>query len=272
MHFTRKYGYYLKSIFQLITEFGPFGRIIGLFTGLASKDTYQVKLRRWELVFRVRSAMDVWSVKETFVDRFYELYGTSLGDGWVVVDIGGGIGDFTIFAAYRHPTNSIYAFEPYPGSFTLLSENLKLNQTLNVQVFQQAIWSNSGALSLDTTTGEPVQFISREIDAQAANGNLAVPCDSLENTLKSLGIERCDLLKIDAEGAEYTILFNTPDQTLDRIRRIVMEYHDAITTYTHADLSRFLSEKGFRVTTVENAVHPDLGYLYAERPSTDEPA
>ncbi len=51
-----------------------------------------------------------------------------------------------------------------------------------------------------------------------------------------------------------------------------MEYHDAITTHTHADLGRFLSEKGFRVTAVENAVHQDLGYLYAERPSNEPSA
>ncbi len=69
--------------------------------------------------------MDVWSVKETFVDRFYERYGAPVGEGWTVMDIGGGIGDFSIFAAYDKPSNQIYAFEPYPGSFTLLRRTWK---------------------------------------------------------------------------------------------------------------------------------------------------
>jgi FkbM family methyltransferase len=261
---ARKYGYYLKSIFQLIVEFAPLGRILALFTGLASEGTYIVALRRWGLRFEARSAMDVWSLKETFVDRFYERYSSPVGEPWVVVDIGGGIGDFSIFAAHRRPGNRVYAFEPFPGSFALLRENLKRNQISNVQAFQQAIWSGRGSLALDTSTGEPVQFISRELDEAAAGGD-TVPCDSLENTFARLDIQRCDLLKVDAEGAEYAILFNTPEAVLAKIQRIVMEYHDAITPHTHAELAAFLSEKGYRVAAVENVVHPELGYLYAER-------
>jgi FkbM family methyltransferase len=263
-HAARKYGYYLKSIFQLIFEFAPLGRILALFTGLASKGVHLVALRRWELGFEARSAMDVWSLKETFVDRFYERYGSPVGEPWVVVDIGGGIGDFSIFAAHRRPANVVYAFEPFPGSFALLAANLKRNQIANVQAFQQAIWSGSGSLALDTSTGEPVQFISRELGEGAA-GRETVPCESLESAFARLEIQRCDLMKIDAEGAEYAILFNTPDAVLAKIRRIVMEYHDAITPHTHAELAAFLSEKGYRVSAVENVVHPDLGYLYAER-------
>lgn len=264
LHVARKYGYYLKSIFQLLIDFAPLGRVVALFGGRASKGTHLVALRRWGLRFEVRSAMDVWSVKETFVDRFYERYGCPVGEPWVVIDIGGGIGDFSIFAAHRHPANIVYAFEPFPGSFALLEQNLKRNQVANVQAFQQAIWSSRGSLALDTSTGEPVQFISREIGADARGEN-AVPCDTLENTLARLDIRRCDLLKIDAEGAEYAILFHASDAALAKIQRVVMEYHDAITAHTHADLVEFLRCKGYRVATVVNAVHPDLGYLYAER-------
>lgn len=261
---ARKYGYYLKSIFQLIFEFAPLSRILALFAGLRTKGTHLVRLRRWGLQFEVRSAMDVWSIKETFVDRFYERYGRPVGEPWVVVDIGGGIGDFSIIAAHRRPANRVYTFEPFPGSFALLLKNLKRNRLSNVHAFQQAVWSGKGSLALDTSTGEPVQFISREIDENTA-GRETVPCDSLEGIFAGLEIQRCDLMKIDAEGAEYTILFNTPDSVLSMIDCMIMEYHDAITQHNHTELVDFLRNKGFRVSTVENAVHPDLGYLYAER-------
>jgi hypothetical protein len=83
--------------------------------------------------------------------------------------------------------------------------------------------------------------------------------------MERLGIQHCDLLKIDAEGAEYAILFNAPDVAFEKIDRIVMEYHDAITLNTHFDMVRFLQAKGYQVKAVENAAHPELGYLYAER-------
>jgi FkbM family methyltransferase len=262
---ARKYRYYLSSIFELLAQFSPPGRILALFTGISSKGNQVVALRRWGLRFEVRSAMDVWSVKETFIDRFYEKYGCPVGEGWVVVDIGGGIGDFSIFAAQRHPANTVYTFEPFPGSFDLLVGNLKRNQIANVRAFQEAVWSGSGRLALDTSTGEPVQFISRELDGKGATSKVTVPCAPLEEIFDRLGIQCCDLMKIDAEGAEYAILFTTPEAVLAKIRRIVMEYHDAITPHTHTELVEFLGGKGYRVAAVENVVHPELGYLYAER-------
>ena len=51
-------------------------------------------------------------------------------------------------------------------------------------------------------------------------------------------------MKLDCEGAEYSILFDTPQPVLEHIQRIVMEYHDNIVQYTHNDLIRFLNEQG----------------------------
>lgn len=260
-----KYRYYLLSIVSLLRHFRPLTRVVRLFTGFGASGTQLVTLRRWGLSFEVRSAMDVWSVKETFIDRFYEVHGCPVGAGWTIVDIGGGIGDFSIFAARRDPSNQVYAFEPFPGSFALLQGNLSRNRITNVRAFQEAVWSNRGSLALDTSAGEPVQFISREPEGQEVDGKVIVPCASLAEIFERLGVQRCDLLKIDAEGAEHPILFSAPEATLAKIQRIVMEYHDAITPHTHADLVEFLQGHGYRVTTVQNVVHPELGYLYAER-------
>jgi hypothetical protein len=72
---------------------------------------------------------------------------------------------------------------------------------------------------------------------------------------------------MDCEGAEYPILLNTPDELLKKIDRIVLEYHDNVTDYTHQDLKKFLSEGGYKVKITPNFVHADLGYLYAQRVS-----
>jgi hypothetical protein len=54
--------------------------------------TKTVRLSSRGLHFRVRGAMDVWSIKETFLDRFYEKYGFTIQPNWKIIDIGAGIG------------------------------------------------------------------------------------------------------------------------------------------------------------------------------------
>ncbi len=49
----------------------------------------------------VHNRMDAWSVKETFLDRFYSRYGTEIEPYWTIVDIGAAIGEFTVFAAQQ---------------------------------------------------------------------------------------------------------------------------------------------------------------------------
>jgi FkbM family methyltransferase len=278
----RKYSYYLSSIVELLFNVRPLSTVFNIFLKSILRSPANVdrdaapaekiiSLPHYKVSFKVRGAMDIWSVKETFLDRFYIKFGTPIGSGWTIVDIGGGIGDFTTFAAHSHASNTVFAFEPTPHSFRLLQENLERNAVNNASGYQQAIWSEEGTLWIDTTVGEPGQFISRDLPGQdpqegaARNGSIPVPCISLVQALHGLGINRCDLLKMDCEGAEYSILFSTPAETLARIQRIVMEYHDGVNQYSHVDMARFLTEHGYSVHTEANFVHTTLGYLYADR-------
>jgi hypothetical protein len=94
---------------------------------------------------------------------------------------------------------------------------------------------------------------------------VVVPGYSLATVFEKCGITKCDLMKLDCEGAEYEILFTAPEAILQRIDRIVMEYHDNANPYTHEDMDRFLTGKGYRVNVFPNAVHDYLGYLSALR-------
>jgi FkbM family methyltransferase len=260
----RKYPYYLISMFELAAGVRPLSTVWKVFKGEATPGEQLINLPRHGVQFKVRGPMDIWSVKETFLDRFYERFGIEVGADWTIVDIGGGIGDFTTFAAKAHPSNRVYAFEPTPDSYRLLQENLALNGISNAQSFQEAIWSHTGSLRMDASVGEPGQYISYE-DHPGMPGQIQVPSLDLQEAFNRLQLTACDLLKMDCEGAEYAILFNAPVHLFSRIRRIVMEYHDRPTQYTHSDLEKFLSAKGYVVKIVHNYVHNDLGYLYAEQ-------
>lgn len=240
--------------------------MIRLFLHLNKTSQFIIELRQSGFKFKIRSALDVWSIKETFLDLFYERFGTKIGKNWTIIDIGAGIGDFTLFSATQNPHNIVYAFEPDPGSFYLLEENIVLNQITNVHAFQLAVWSKSGELVLDTKLNEPLQYTSHDIESQKIlKDQVIVQSVSLQDIFNSCGIKKCQLVKIDCEGGEFEILFNTPESILQNIDRIILEYHDNVTIYNHNDLVNFLSSKGFSVKTHKNYVHSYLGYLNALR-------
>ncbi len=266
MRLLDKYSYYVISIPRLLWGVQPWGRVLALFLGRAGAGPHEVRLRQNGLTFAVRSAMDVWSIKETFIDRFYERFGAVIRRSWRIVDIGGGLGDFSLFAATQQTGVQVYAFEPTPESFALLQRNVAANNIRNVEAFPLAVWSHSGKIAIDTRGGEAVQFTSQEAGSGAQPGQVMVESLTLDEALNRCGIQRCNLLKMDCEGAEYPILFNAAPATLARIDRIVMEYHDNAGPHTHADLAELLAEQGFLVQARPNPVHDYLGYLYAFRP------
>ena len=88
---------------------------------------------------------------------------------------------------------------------------------------------------------------------------------TLDELLRRLGVARCDLLKLDCEGAEYEILYGASEETLRAIDAITAEYHVGLNEHTVAELVRFLESRGFIVTSTP-LLDPEGGYLYAQRP------
>src|SRR5687768_15872368 len=119
----RKYFYYLLSILEILFGFDNPLLLARIFLNLIPSGIQTVHLRRSGLKFRVRGAMDIWSIKETFLDRFYEKYGFTIQPNWKIIDIGAGLGDYTLYAAVAQTTSQVFSFEPYPESFGLMQEN-----------------------------------------------------------------------------------------------------------------------------------------------------
>jgi FkbM family methyltransferase len=245
MRWLRALAYYSASMFRMLVGFKNWPAIVPFLLGIRAKRRLRLRLRHPRVELIVRSTMDIWSVKETFIDQFYTRFGAPVEDGWTVMDIGAGIGDYSIHAAYGKPNVQLYAFEPYPGSFALLRENLALNKIDQVKTFQKAVWSKTGQLCLDIAAGEPLQFSSHNpITSVAGDQGLSVDAVSLESMLSKLKITRVDLLKMDCEGAEYEILLNTPPEKLRMVEMIMMEYHDLDVQHTHPVLIDFLMHQG----------------------------
>ncbi len=218
--------------------------------------------------FWVRSALDIWILKETVIEREYEQASLSLADGWTIVDIGAGLGDFAISVARRFPRSRVYAYEPLPNSFALLQENMKLNAVGNISAFPISVNGHEGMVAMRAPSSEPAHSLTVPAGTPPDSRSMRVRTISLDQAIERLGPGQCDYLKLDCEGAEYEILFHAHPATLQKIQRLCLEYHDWMTRYTHADLQHFLEHHGFGVTCRPSRAHRGLGLLYAVRNGT----
>jgi FkbM family methyltransferase len=251
--------YYLSSIPTLLRGVKNWPGVLAAVLNPARRRPFAVELQNG-LRFLARTAMDVWIIKETCLDRDYEAASVFLQDNWTVVDIGAALGDFTVHAARQCSKGMVYAYEPFPESFALLEENVRLNGLTNARLFPLAVGGAAhGRLTL-RATGAAVQHSTVAVANAPA---VEVSSLSLDQIFDVHHLTRCDYLKIDCEGAEYDILFAAHAETLAQIRRICLEYHEGVTPHTRDDLIRFLREHGFAVTMRPNPVHAHLGFLYA---------
>ncbi|MBY0230188.1 MAG: FkbM family methyltransferase [Gemmataceae bacterium] len=86
---------------------------------------------------------------------------------------------------------------------------------------------------------------------------------TLSTFLRERGLERIDLLKIDAERSEGRILAGIEEADWPRIRQAVVEVHDG--EEATARIERLLASKGFRVVAEPNPAMPGLALVYAVR-------
>jgi len=254
----RRIGYYLSSTPTILGQIRNWYVCFGL---LLNSNPVIIRLRNG-CRFKVRSLMDVWVVKETCLDRDYEANATAIQDKWTVIDIGAGLGDFAISIAYEHPTCRVFAYEPFPESYTLLEENIALNGTRNVIAAPIAVGARSGQMAL-FATGEAVQHTTTQASGSAEAISVQGLC--LDDVFALNALTTCDFLKMDCEGGEFDILFNTSAAILAKISNISLEYHNGVTRFSHRDLVDYLQQNGFQVKTIANPVHDHLGFLYAHR-------
>ncbi|QRG04752.1 FkbM family methyltransferase [Xanthobacter dioxanivorans] len=203
--------------------------------------------------FRLRSGVEVkvprevlHEFKEVFFDEAY-LKGMPLPvqPGDTVVDIGANIGAFSMFALHRLAAGRVIAFEPDPVNFAHLSANAALAAGRLVPV-PQAISDTAGEMTFHRGNAGGVSTSGSLLSTKGEK--VTVATTTLEEAFARHGIESCAFLKMDCEGAEFSILYGASDGVLKRIRQMVIEVHDQKQSpRTRADLKAHLVAKGFRL-------------------------
>ena len=208
---------------------------------------------------RVRFVCDLRDgiAREACFMGFYEpqetvLLQSLLRPGMTFVDIGANWGYFTLLAAdLVGPAGRVVSFEPHPALYQRLAQNVGRNHFEWVTTLQVAVAGAEGEMNLaGYAAGTTNWGVSRlTVDAEPGTSNFRVRTATLESLLDAQGAAEVDMLKMDIEGAEGSVL-PTMRQGLSRGRyqRILLELHPSA-----------LSEQGI---AAENLVGELLAFGY----------
>jgi phthiocerol/phenolphthiocerol synthesis type-I polyketide synthase E len=81
---------------------------------------------------------------DIFDDDCYRKHGVTIGDGDCILDIGANTGLFILFLNQIGVNVRVYAFEPAPATFQVLSQNVALHNKLPVEIFNVGLSRETG--------------------------------------------------------------------------------------------------------------------------------
>jgi FkbM family methyltransferase len=167
---------------------------------------------------------------------------SSNGEGWllqrlaatsprVILDVGANRGDYARLALAACPQARVLAFEPIPAVFHKLQANL--GQDERADLFCLALADQNGPLTFDfdpTNTGNTtaVQGVQASVHGLKRMEKIIALGRSLDSFCFEHKIDAIDLLKIDVEGFEASVLRGGAQMIAEsRISCIQLEYGKA---------------------------------------------
>lgn len=131
-----------------------------------------------------------------------ELLNKYVKSGDVVLDVGANIGTHTLaFSKMVSPGGLVYAFEPQVLVFQNLCANVALNAITNVYCKQLAIGKENGKISVPIMDWREQQnFGALRLGGYDHGEQVELA------TIDSMGLKKCNLIKIDVEGMESDVL------------------------------------------------------------------
>jgi len=172
------------------------------------------------------------SILEIVTRNDYELNRFTNYKDKVFIDIGANIGIATLIMAKLNPESIVYTFEPNKKVFDMLVKNIHINSLTNVKAYNLAVSNKTNKqlkLSiLNIMSGASSTYADQQLFYNQWNDNSyqIVDCISFDDILINNNITEVCLLKIDCEGAEFDIIYDSDLIKNKVIKNIVGEFHD----------------------------------------------
>lgn len=175
----------------------------------------------------------------------------------VFYDIGSNTGFHALTANRIIRTGKIYAFEPMPAMRAVFEKHINLNSKLmvsnNIELFPFAVSNKEGLVefSNDMNSRDGNTYINTSYVFEGAANKIKVSTKSIDGLIAE-GFEKPDVIKIDAEGAEYDILTGVKN-TLELCHPyILLATHDCHLRGVQDNCVRFLEALGYQLTHTGN--------------------
>jgi FkbM family methyltransferase len=164
-----------------------------------------------------------------FGDYFLErellrIWAECAGKATIVLDVGANIGIYSLTAAASNPAACIHAFEPTPEIAATLRDIVRRNRLDRVTVHESAVMDADGAANLVRCRGtfgsnDGMNFVL----ADPRSDTSPIQAVRLDSFCADRGIENIDLMKIDVQGHELTVLAGAGALVGDRIDVVFLE-------------------------------------------------
>ncbi len=197
----------------------------------------------------------------------------------IFFDVGSHKGEYIDSLKKNFNVNKIYSFEPNPEIFKILKN--KTNKYLNIEYFNMAlgqqkdkiimysnIESSSSSLNrLNTKSNyfKKKYFFLNLFNFKPVEKEIDIEMNKLSNIIKYKNIKNIDLIKIDTEGYEYSVLKGA-ENYLKFFKFIHLEHHFddmIIKKYNLSDLHNFLIKNGFKkVFKIKMSFRKSFEYIY----------
>jgi FkbM family methyltransferase len=153
------------------------------------------------------------TIQQQIYFGIYEIIETKLikkliRPGCVFFDIGANVGYYSFLASKLvGTTGRVFAFEPIPGNMSDIQRNIQANAITNIFIHPLAVGSKSGTLILYTREN-PLHNSgwASKVSTPRRQNKVEVRVVSLDDFIKSKGINSVHLMKMDIEGSELDAL------------------------------------------------------------------
>jgi len=193
--------------------------------------------------------------KEVVMEDFYQIKDLlpHVPEKPVIVDVGANAGYFSFLMAAKREDAVIYAYEPIQNNIDVFDANLELNPKRkdSVKLEHKAVTgAEKGSVKLffdavnhDTVISSVFEdFSPKNVEA------VEVEAISLAGIIRENKLAVVDVLKLDCEGSEYPILYDSPQWIWPLIKCLCIEVHELDKgKMNHNFLSAFLRQRGFQL-------------------------